>query len=510
MAEIGETPRYRMLIADDDPQLCEFLQVYLSRAEFDVDCVVDGREALDRVAEQDYDVVLLDQRMPGLTGLQVIEALQSGPPRFPIILLSAHSGEQLAVAALRAGAVDYVHKAVGPDFSAIVRDKALRAIWRFEKESSRQDHIVMLQQRISELGCLYALEKLFESIDASPRSALLSAADIIIPSTAHTKSCCVVIHIGKEQYPSSHVFESVRQERFRIAARGQKIGFLEVRFKDPEAGEGGSRYELTDLERDLMAAISDRIGSFVDFWNTEQRLRESNAELEEYASVASHDLQAPLQKIESFAKLLQEDYGDRLDDVGGQYLEVIVKSAARMRRLIKDILALSRLDAGEIIFRPVDLNEVMSDVKDLLSRQLLDRKAELRVGALPVIRGESTRLIQLLQNLVSNALKFNESEKPLVEVGAELDVDQNHWVYVRDNGIGMTQQDTERIFLPFKRLHGDHRFEGTGIGLALCRKIVRQHEGVIDVESEPGKGSTFWIQFPKQMASEAGVELDKA
>lgn len=502
MNQESSKPLYRMLIADDDEQLCDLLSRRLGRDGFFIESVHDGQSALDRVMTDHFDVLLLDHRMPNLSGMEVLKKLNQTDPTFPIVVLSGYGSDEFAVQALRAGASDYVTKSGGIDFCQIVRDKALHAIWRFENERQRREQIASLQQQVAELGCLYALEKLFENVESSPRSALLAAADVINPASTTKKDSCVVIHIGKEQYPSTGVFDSIRQERFRIAARGRRIGFLEVRFRQADDQVAQNRNSLTELERDLMLAVADRIGSFIDFWNTEQRLRESNAELEEYASVASHDLQAPLQKIESFAELIIEDYGNQLDKTGAHYLDVIRSSAVRMRRLIRDILALSRLEAGDIEFQTVDLNEVLADVKDLLSRMLIDRGAILNVGSLPTVRGDSTRLVQLFQNLIGNAVKFNREQPPIIDVGMENDPFGNPWIFIRDNGIGMKQQDVDRVFLPFKRLHSNQEFEGTGIGLALCRKIVRQHEGTINIDSELGKGSTFWIQFPKDSKSE--------
>jgi signal transduction histidine kinase/FixJ family two-component response regulator len=490
----------RLIIVEDDEALRGYLCSLFSANGFAVDSARDGQEALDRVAEREYDAMLLDQKMPGLSGMEVLARLQAGSPRFPVIMLSGHGSEELAVQALQMGATDYVTKSPDTMFGDLLVQKTRKAMERFAQEEEQRQSLETLRQQMSELGCLYALEKLFDSVEGSPRVALSSAANIILPgATGPDRRCCAVIRIGKEEYGSNELFESEVRETFDICERGKIVGALEIRFRNGAL--------LSEMERDLMMAVADRIGHFMDFWHTEQRLRESNASLEEYAYVASHDLQAPLQKIESFAQLLLEDYASRVDESGRYYISVLHKSARQMRRLIKDVLALARLDSDGLALKSVDLQGILNIVKDNLSHHLVERNAVLTVGPLPVVQGDETRLIQLFQNLIGNALKFNDRPEPRVEVGAEEEPEA--WrIYVRDNGIGMSREDAGRIFLPFKRLHTSEQYEGTGIGLALCRKIVRQHGGTIEVDSEPGVGSTFWIRLPKEPATGASENLN--
>ena len=225
-------------------------------------------------------------------------------------------------------------------------------------------------------------------------------------------------------------------------------------------------------------------------------LKESNAALEEYARVASHDLQEPLRKIESFAQVLVEDFGGKLDRQAKMYLDIMVDAANRMRRLIRDVLAFSRAGTAEKPFSAVDLNPVLAIVKDNLSARIEDRDAEVVIGPLPTVFADETQMIQLFQNLMGNGLKFNKSAHPKVEVFAEENRDE--WkISVKDNGIGLRESERLMIFAPFKRLHTQQEFEGTGIGLAICRRIVTQHGGEIGVMAEPGEGSTFWLTMPK-------------
>ena len=252
------------------------------------------------------------------------------------------------------------------------------------------------------------------------------------------------------------------------------------------------RDEIQKREAARRAALS----LMQDAQTAQAALKESNAALEEYARVASHDLQEPLRKIESFAQVLVEDYGSKLDKQAKTYLDVMVDAANRMRRLIRDVLAFSRAGTVEKPFGVVDLNQVLAVARDNLSARIEDQRAEVIVGPLPTVYADETQMIQLFQNLVGNGLKFNKTEHPKVEVWVEESRDE--WkIFVKDNGIGMRETERQMIFAPFKRLHTQQEFEGTGIGLAICRRIVTRHGGEIGVTAEPGKGSVFWLTMPK-------------
>jgi light-regulated signal transduction histidine kinase (bacteriophytochrome) len=227
-----------------------------------------------------------------------------------------------------------------------------------------------------------------------------------------------------------------------------------------------------------------------------ERLLESNAALEEYARVASHDLQEPLRKIENFCEILQEDYADALDEEGQQYLRILVRSAGRMRKLIKDVLAFSRAGSEERPLEEVDLGEVLSSVCENLSARIEDKHAEIVYDTLPTVRADRTQMLQLFQNLISNALKFNEQDVPRVVIQSRA-LAQEWVITVSDNGIGMKEWELRYIFVPFKRLHNRNKYDGTGIGLAVCRRNIHRHGGTINVASEPGKGSVFTITLPR-------------
>jgi len=223
-----------------------------------------------------------------------------------------------------------------------------------------------------------------------------------------------------------------------------------------------------------------------------EELERKNKELETFAYVASHDLQEPLRTIASFVDLLNRQYKSRLDENADKYMNYIVESSDRMKTLIKDLLDYSRL-GREKEARQVNCNTIVEQVRADLNVVIKDNQAEIKADELPVIEAYPTELKLLFQNLVSNSIKFRKpGVAPVVEIGA---FRQNgHWTFhFRDNGIGIERQYLEKIFVIFQRLHNRTSYEGSGIGLAHCKKIVELHGGNIWVESEPGVGSTFYF-----------------
>lgn len=250
-----------------------------------------------------------------------------------------------------------------------------------------------------------------------------------------------------------------------------------------------------------------------------QALKKSNRELEEFAYVASHDLQDPLRKIHMFGDRVLRNYGEALDERGRDYLERMVGASHRMRNLISALLDYSRVTTKTKPFRPVDMNEVLEEVLNNLEFRVEQTGARVDVGHLPTVLADDLQMVQLMQNLVANALKFqNPGSVPRIEVAAKTvngrsltakgpGKSRETFVEFRvaDNGIGFDEKHFERILMPFERLHGKGRYEGVGMGLAICRKIVERHHGTIRAKSEKGKGTIFLVSLPLSEASESRV-----
>ena len=226
-----------------------------------------------------------------------------------------------------------------------------------------------------------------------------------------------------------------------------------------------------------------------------QELARSNAELEQFAYVASHDLQEPLRMMASFSKLLEKRYKGHLDADADEFIGYIVDGAIRMQSLINDLLAYSRAGRLGQPFAPTDCAKIFETTCMNLRAAIEEAGAAVTAGPLPIVMADATQLVRLFQNLIGNAIKFRGHNPARVHVGAK---HQGHeWLlWVQDNGNGIEPQYLERIFLIFQRLHNRHEYPGTGIGLAIAKKIVERHGGRIWVESELGRGSTFYFTLP--------------
>jgi PAS domain S-box-containing protein len=229
----------------------------------------------------------------------------------------------------------------------------------------------------------------------------------------------------------------------------------------------------------------------------EEELQRSNAELQQFAYVASHDLQEPLRMVSSYTQLLAECYQGQLDAQADKFIAFATEGATRMQQLLEDLLDYSRVSRRPQPFEPINCTTILKDVLTDLAVTMQESSAVVTADSLPTVLGDRTQLRQLLQNLISNAIKFRREEPPLVHIRAE--PQEDFWLFtVRDNGIGIDPQFAERIFVLFQRLHSRQEYPGTGIGLAICKKIVERHAGRIWVESHLGEGSTFYFTLPRQ------------
>ncbi len=249
---------------------------------------------------------------------------------------------------------------------------------------------------------------------------------------------------------------------------------------------------LTQLNQELEDRVQERT---LKLKQANDNLCRSNQELEQFAYVASHDLQEPLRAVNSYAQLFARKYQGHIDAKADKYLNYIMEGATRMQQLINDLLEFSRVGTRGKELSPTDCEVVLSKVLANLKVAIAESNAVVTHDPLPTVLGDGTQLIQLLQNLISNAIKFRREEPPQVHIKAVQS--PKEWVFeVRDNGIGMESEYFERIFTIFQRLHSKSEYPGTGIGLAVCKKILERHGGRIWVESQLGEGTTFYFTIP--------------
>jgi PAS domain S-box-containing protein len=308
----------------------------------------------------------------------------------------------------------------------------------------------------------------------------------------------LVGHTMMEKYPgieNTKMFEALQR-----CMEKRKPEILENEFTFP-----GGRKEWYELSIQpvpeglfiLSMDITERKKAEEQLREYAEELKGSNTELERFAYVASHDLQEPLRMVSSFLTLLENRIEDNLDETSKQYIHFAVDGAGRMKTLIHDLLMYSRIGTNKEDFTIVDLNEVMQYITRVLEENIKETATTITVKPLPVIRANKTLISQLLVNLLSNSLKYHGENNPEIEVG--YNEDPGNWIfYVKDNGIGIDPKFFDKIFIIFQRLHNKSEYSGTGIGLAICKKIVEIHKGKVWIESELSKGSTFYFSIPKQ------------
>ncbi len=267
-------------------------------------------------------------------------------------------------------------------------------------------------------------------------------------------------------------------------------------------GDGTRGYLATNATaiKDANGNIIAVVGMSMDVTEqieSESELRRSNAELQQFAYVASHDLQEPIRMVINYLSLLETRLKDRLDPKTAEYFSYAVEGGARMRQLINDLLEYSRIDKEKVLV-PVNMDEVVSETLKLLDMAIVESGVEITVGPLPTIMAGESQMIQVMQNLIDNAIKFRAKEKPTIIISASQGT--REWTFsVADNGVGLNMKYADKIFQMFQRLHGMDEYPGTGVGLAVTKKIIERFGGKIWVESEEGKGANFFFTIPIQM-----------
>lgn len=292
------------------------------------------------------------------------------------------------------------------------------------------------------------------------------------------------------------VFIDLYKKNRRLIVQEQKLTAANTRLQEEIEERKRSEEQVQNLNLQLLDNI--------------QQLKATNEELDHFAFIASHDLQEPLRKIRTFIDIIQHNYSRSFEGKASDYINKIDKSAQRMQTLINDILTFSRFSANSDVFMESDLNEMLDQVLSDLEVVIEEKKATVSKVLLPKIAVVPSMIRQLLQNLISNALKFSKKDglpvmdiscmaitgKQIPNIPASLEDKNFHAITVTDNGIGFDEEHGEKIFVIFQRLHSHSEFEGTGIGLAICKKIADKHHGFIYAKSELGKGSAFTLALP--------------
>ena len=367
-------------------------------------------------------------------------------------------------------------------------------------EKSLQDTAHSLGERVKELNCLYGISNLASHKNITLEEILQGVINLIPPAWQYPDITCARIVLEGREFRTKNFQETAWRQSSAIIVHNKRAGMVEVCYLKtrPASDEGTFLKE----ERNLIDAIAERVGRITERKQAEEEtnrltdeLKRSNDDLQQFAYAASHDLQEPLLGIAGFAKLLEKRYKGRLDEKADEFIDYIIDDTKRMQLLIKDLLEYSRVSARGIVFRPTNCSVALERAIYNLRTAIDESGAEVTYDLLPTVMGDEAQLSRLFQNLIGNAIKFCGQEPLKIQISADRKEDE--WIFsIRDTGIGIEIEQAERIFVIFQRLHTRAEYSGTGIGLAICKKIIESHGGRIWVESSLGKGSTFYFTIP--------------
>jgi signal transduction histidine kinase len=352
-------------------------------------------------------------------------------------------------------------------------NEALRVFLNVTSEQLVGKYNVLQDPSVENQGLMPAFRSVYEEgatieFEVEWDATLIPHLDLGEANSVHIEGCLYPIHDG-----------------------AGKLTHAAITYRDVSDRKRLDR-ELARHRDHLEELVSERTS---DLAQAVAALEQSNRDLEQFAYVASHDLQEPLRMVRSFTQLLERRLAGELDGKAERWMEHIISGAARMQGLIDDLLAFSRVGSGARSFEEVDSGAVLDRVLRTLAPQITEAAGVIERGDLPRVFADESQLGQLLQNLVGNALKYRADAAPIVRVDAERDGDA--WRFsVQDNGLGIARDHRDRIFTIFQRLHGRGEYAGNGIGLAIAKRIVEGHGGAIGVQPGEGHGSTFWFTLP--------------
>jgi PAS domain S-box-containing protein len=516
-------PRAKVLIVDDEPANLMALEALLDGLGQELVRANSGEEALRRLLGQDFAVILLDVRMEGMDGFETAKQIRGRERsrQTPIIFLTARAGDDFPVSeAYSLGAVDYLVK---PLVSEVVRAKVAALVELFEQKEQARRQAELLRLLIQGAGD-YAIFML----DPQGRVATWNAAaERIIGYRAEeiVGEHCSRFHPQEaieRGWPAAELRRAAAAGRFEdegwrlrkdgthfwanvvIAPlrdpEGRLLGFSKISRdrtdrKRAEEELRNHRDRLAQANEILHAEIAERQRAEQKLRQTAEDLARSNRDLEQFAYVASHDLQEPIRMVSLYVQLLHRHYRVSFDDRAQQYITRVIEGARHMRTLIKDLLTYARAGSVTGDVNTVESATAFDRAVAHLAGTISESGAEVTRGSLPAVRGDGTQLVQLFQNLIGNAIKFRADRAPRVRVEAARD--GNCWRFsVCDNGIGIDARYHDRLFVIFQRLHGRDQYPGTGIGLAICKRIVERLGGRIWLESRPGQGTSFFFTLP--------------
>ena len=509
----------KILLVDDTPENLVSLEAALSGLGEELVLAHSGNEALRHLLDDDFAAILLDVSMPDMDGFETAELIRSRPRsrQTPILFLTGYRNEEHLFRGYDLGAVDFLFKPIVPE---VLRSKVAVLVELTRGNVKLREQAEELRKQADVLR--KAEQKIRSLLEAAPDAMVMCHADgEIVMVNSQTE---VMFGCGRSKLVGRNIRELVPGWHYPIylpwdeeagsrayppgtdvelhAFRANGSTFpAEITFSPLRTEDGvvittairdiSERKKAEDLIRQLNAGLEQRV-----LERTEELMR-SNDELQQFAYIASHDLQEPLRNVSIYAQLLAKRYEGQLQGDADQYISFIVEGAQRMEQLIHDLLDFSRIDKrGSDFYTRMSCQTALDDAVLNIHTLIEDSKAKITSGPLPSVMGDPVQITRLFQNLLVNAIKYRSEAIPRIRIAAQ--ENGNDWLFsVRDNGIGIEPQFAEKIFGILRCLQPRDRNSGSGMGLAICRKIVTRHEGRIWVNSALGQGSTFYFTLPR-------------
>jgi PAS domain S-box-containing protein len=528
-ATAAEDP-INILIVDDEPKNLSVLETVLGDLGYRLIRANSADEALLALIDDEFALIILDVSMPGMGGFELAQMIKTRKKtsHLPIIFLTAfYNEDEHALEGYGTGAVDYLHKPVNP---VVLRSKVsvFADLYRKTRElgaanralTAEVAHRLRIEEQLRNLNETLELRVRVRTTELHNSEERLQQLANSMPQmvwTARQDGCLDYYNarwfeftgVGEEMYgeiekwgPLLHSGD-VKQcfDAWAHSVRSGEEYRLEHRLWDRRSNRYCWYLGRAVAIQDDEGRVIKWIGTCTDIdeqKRTEEDLRRANQTLEQFAFAASHDLQEPLRNVAIYTQLLERHYGDNLSEEAATFMSTILTGARRMSRLLSDLLEytqISRVDWGPAV--PVNVEAVLAKALATLERTIQETGAIITHDALPSVSINEVHIEQLLQNLVGNAVKYRRDElPPVIHIAAFQDDGQWHFT-VSDNGIGIAAAHRDQVFGVFKRLHvSNEKYPGSGMGLAICQKIVENYGGRIWVESELGAGSTFHFTVP--------------
>lgn len=515
-----------ILIVDDKPENIFSLKSLLTLHKFKVDTAESGEEALKKVLNHNYSLIILDVQMPGMDGFEVADTISSfnKAKDIPIIFLSAvNTDKKFITKGYTSGGTDYVTKPVDADI-LLLKVKTFYKLSEQTRElqktqlSLRNEIKLREQAQLEQAEGIQELKAVMESLPQIAFTLDKDGAIQYVNEKWHEYSD------QKVNFPESHNDDADVITSWKKSLQEGEEFTSEIRLKTLT----GSKYKyhllrITPIKQS--GNIIKWVGTFTDIHRQKtlndilehrvkqrtkdlvvknKELANSNHELQQFAWVASHDLKEPLRKIQTFNYLIKDRFLSDNEEAC-VYLDRAIKSSKRMSDLIDNLLQYSRLSAAAV-FEPTDLNVLLQEILSDLEVSVLEKNAIITIGNMPILETVPSQMRQVFQNLISNSLKFSKpniapeikitSENLVFDVAKTVGNPQLCRIVITDNGIGFDEKFTDRIFVIFQRLHTRDTYEGTGIGLAITKKIIERHNGTIEARSKENEGTSFIITLP--------------